>query len=185
MTGRYVALLRGINVGGKNKVSMASLRSCLEELGAERVQTYIASGNVMFDSTQSPREMAAQIQRALHSRFALDTKIIEVLVLSHEQLRRVVDDAPQGFGREPDRYHSDAIFLMGITMDEALTAFNPREGIDRVWPGEVVVYSQRLSAERAKSRLSSIVNSPYYGRMTVRSWVTTLKLLALMDAIER
>ena len=185
MTGRYIALLRGINVGGKNKVPMASLRSCLEELGAERVQTYIASGNVMFDSTRSPRAMAEQIHRALPGRFVLDTETIEVLVLSHEQLRRVANDAPQGFGLEPGRYHSDAIFLMNITMDEAMTAFNPREGVDRVWPGEFVVYSQRLSAERTKSRLSSIVNSPHYGRMTIRSWATTLKLLALMDAVER
>jgi uncharacterized protein (DUF1697 family) len=185
MTGRYVALLRGINVGGKNKVTMAGLRSCLEELGAERVQTYIASGNVMFDSTRSPVEMTAKIQRVLPGRFVLDTEIITVLVLSHEQLRRIVDDAPKGFGHEPDRYHCDAIFLMGIALDEAMTAFNPREGVDRVWPGEFVVYSQRLSAERTKSRLSSIVASPLYGRMTIRSWATTLKLLALMDATER
>jgi uncharacterized protein (DUF1697 family) len=181
MTGRYVALLRGINVGGKNKVTMASLRSCLEELGAERVQTYIASGNVMFDSPRSPVEMIAEIQRALPGRFALDAEMIRVLVLSHEQLRRIVDDAPEGFGREPDRYHCDAIFLMGIAVDEAITAFNPREGVDRVWPGDLVVYSQRLSAQRTKSRLSSIVASPLYGRMTIRSWATTQKLLALMD----
>ncbi len=127
---------------------------------------------------------AAEIQRALPGRFVLDTEIIRVLVLSPEQLRRIVDDVPQGFGREPDRYHCDALFLMGIAPDEAMTALKPREGVDRLWPSDLVVYSQRLSDERTKSRLSSIVASPLYGRMTIRSWATTVKLLALMDATE-
>ena len=53
MTTVYLALLRGINVGGKNKVPMAELKACFEELGGENVRTYIASGNVMFESNKS------------------------------------------------------------------------------------------------------------------------------------
>ena len=54
MTKVYLALLRGINVGGKNKVPMAELKACFEELGCENVRTYIASGNVMFESNRVP-----------------------------------------------------------------------------------------------------------------------------------
>jgi uncharacterized protein (DUF1697 family) len=57
-----------------------------------------------------------------------------------------------------------------------VNAFSPREGVDEVWPGRGVIYSQRLSAERTRSRLSKITSSPLYKSMTIRSWATTLRL---------
>lgn len=179
---RYLALLRGINVGGKNRVPMARLKACVEQLGCRDVQTYIASGNVIFSSALRPATLARRIEQSLLQNFTLDSELVKVLVLTHEQVRQVVDDAPPGFGTRPDTYHSDAIFLIGIDPDEAFAIFNPRAGVDRVWPGELLVYSQRLSAERTRSRLSVIASSPLYKSLTIRSWQTTLKLLHLMDA---
>jgi uncharacterized protein (DUF1697 family) len=94
----------------------------------------------------------------------------------------VVDDRPKGFGDQPDKYHSDAIFLIGVEAAEAMSIFNPREGVDRVWPGNGVIYSERLSAQRTKSRLSSMMTSPLYQSMTIRSWNTTVKLLEILNA---
>ena len=185
MTKVYLALLRGINVGGKNKVSMAELKACFEELGYENVQTYIASGNVIFESNKSSAELTEEIQEALPKKFKLDSGPIKTLVLSHDQLQEVINQAPRSFGTEPDKYHSDAIFLMGIPSDEAIKIFNPREGIDKVWQGDLAIYSQRLSAQRTKSRLSRIMSSPLYKHMTIRSWATTARLLELITAIER
>jgi uncharacterized protein (DUF1697 family) len=178
----FLVLLRGINVGGKNKVPMAELRACLEDLGHEKVQTYIASGNVILESSKRAPALAKEIERALPETFRLDSELIRVHVLTHAQLRAVVDGAPKGFGAKPDTYHSDAIFLIGVPAEEARKAFDPREGVDEVWAGDGVVYSQRLSAQRTKSRLSKIAASPLYKQMTIRSWATTTKLLALMDA---
>ena len=132
MTKVYLALLRGINVGGKNKVPMAELKACFEELGCENVRTYIASGNVLFESTKSSAELTEEIQEALPRKFRLDSELIKILVLSRDQLQKVIDQAPKGFGTEPGKYHSDAIFLMGIPSDEAIKIFNPREGVDKV-----------------------------------------------------
>ena len=101
---------------------------------------------------------------------------------SRTQLKGVIENKPAGFGEEPTLYHSDAIFLMGIAVADALPAFNPREGVDRVWPGKGVIYSRRLSAERTKSRLSTIMASPLYKSMTIRSWSTTQKLWELAKA---
>lgn len=179
--GPYVILLRGINVGGKNKVPMAELRACLEELGFADVSTYIASGNVLLSSDKSPTEIARLIEEVLPRAFKLDSELIKVLVLSREQLRAVVEGKPKGFGDQPDKYHSDAIFLIGVDESEAMKVFRPREGVDVVWPGHGVIYSQRLSAERTKSRLSAIMLSPLYKSMTIRSWNTTVKLLELLD----
>jgi uncharacterized protein (DUF1697 family) len=176
----YIILLRGINVGGKNKVSMAGLKKCLEELGFSNVSTYIASGNVILESDKPADKIKAQIEKALPEKFKLDSEIINVLVLTRKQFQAVVDDKPKGFGEQPEKYHSDAIFLMGLDAVEALTVFNPREGVDKVWPGDGVIYSQRLSAQRTKSRLGKIAAAPIYKSLTIRSWSTTTKLLDIL-----
>lgn len=178
----YLILIRGINVGGKNKMPMADLRACLEGLGFTDVLTYIASGNVILKSRKNPATVQQQIEDALPKHFKLDTEIIRVLVLTHDQLKAIVAKRPPGFGDKPDTYHSDAIFLMGVDLPEALAVFDPREGVDAIWPGVGVVYSQRLSALRTKSRLSKIIGTPVYKSMTIRSWNTTVQLLKLLEA---
>ena len=65
MSTAYLALLRGINVGGKNKVPMVELKACFEELGYKNVQTYIASGNVIFESPKSSADLSEEIQETL------------------------------------------------------------------------------------------------------------------------
>ena len=182
---KFVALLRGINVGGKNNVPMTQLKSCFEELGYEKVRTYIASGNVIFESNKSAAKLAEEIQETLPKKFKLDSELINILVLSRDHLKKVINQAPKGFGTEPGKYHSDAIFLMGIPSAEAVKIFNPREGVDKVWQGDLAIYSQRLSALRTKSRLNRIMSSPLYKQMTIRSWATTVKLLELMNAATR
>jgi len=74
---------------------------------------------------------------------------------------------------------------MGIDAPTAMKVFDPRPGVDEVWPGTGVIYSQRLSAQRTKSRLGKIVGTPAYKSMTIRSWATTLKLLELVEAVDQ
>jgi uncharacterized protein (DUF1697 family) len=69
---------------------------------------------------------------------------------------------------------------MGLSPKEALTAFSPLEGVDTLWAGKGVIYSQRLSARRTKSRLNRMMASPLYKSMTIRNWATTLKLLEML-----
>lgn len=176
--------MRGINVGGKNKVPMADLRKCLEELGFSNVSTYIASGNVILESDKHPDEIGTQIEHILPRKFKLDSELIKVLVVSRNQLQAVVANKPKGFGEQPEKYHSDAIFLMGIDSAQAMPIFDPREGVDKVWSGDGVIYSQRLSAERTKSRLNKIMLSPLYKSMTIRSWNTTTKLLEILKKMD-
>src|SRR3546814_10908006 len=84
---RYVALLRGINVGGRNKVPMADLRAALEDDGLKSVRTYIQSGNVLFESDEPQASLEDPIEAALEGRFGLP---ILVVVCSHRQLRPVL-----------------------------------------------------------------------------------------------
>lgn len=180
----YAILLRGVNVGGKNKVPMAELKKCLEGLGFSNVSTYIASGNAILSSSKAAGEIKEIIEDALPKQFKLDSALVKVLVLSRAQLQEIVDKKPKGFGDTPDEYHSDAIFLINLHAEQAMSIFNPREGVDKVWPGIGVVYSQRLSAQRTKSRLGKIVGTPAYKSMTIRSWGTTIKLLQLLKGLD-
>ena len=180
----YVILIRGINVGGKNKIPMTALKAQLEEQGFDDVITYIQSGNVILKSNLDAKTLAPQIETLLSNKFKLDSPTIKVLVLTRAQFQTVIDNKPEGFGEEPEKYHSDAIFLIGITPDEALPAFSPREGVDKVWPGEGVIYSQRLSSQRTKSRLNKVMAAPAYKLMTIRNWNTTTKLLDMLIKVE-
>lgn len=182
---KYLILLRGINVGGRNKVPMAPLRELLEELGYADVSTYIASGNVILSSSRAPAGIKRHIESALPGRFRLDSELIAVRVLTHADLQAVVDRKPLGFGEQPDTYHSDAIFLIGIDAAAAMEVFDPHPQVDRVWPGDGVIYSQRLSAQRTKSRLNKAITTPLYKSMTIRSWSTTLALLERMNDGEK
>lgn len=177
----YVILLRGINVGGKNEVSMAALKKCLEKLGLSDVSTYINSGNVIARSTKSAKELQTEIETELPKRFDLDDEQIKVLALTHAQLKTVVKDRPKGFGDSPAKYHSDAIFLMGIPVAKTMNVFSPREGVDSLWPGKGMIYSQRLSAQRTKSRLNKMMSTPEYKSMTIRSWQTVMKLVGMCE----
>ena len=177
----YLVLLRGINVGGRNKVPMAPLRELLEELGYRNVTTYIASGNVILSSDETAVAVKRQIEKALPGTFRLDSELISVLVLTHAELRAVIRNKPKGFGEEPDTYHSDAIFLIDIDAEQAMEVFDPHPEVDRVWPGKGVIYSQRLSAQRTKSRLNKAITTPVYKSMTIRSWSTTQALLERMN----
>ncbi len=175
----YVALLRGINVGGKNIVRMADLRAAFEDAGYEAVSTYIQSGNVLFESDRPRASLERRIETMLEGAFGLS---LVVVVRSHRQLRNVVDRAPDSFGAKPDTYHSDVIFLKApLSSSQALQAVDLREGVDQAWPGTGVLYFARLSERLSQSRLSRITGTKQYQNMTIRNWNTTTKLLNLLD----
>jgi len=180
----YLILLRGINVGGRNPVPMARLRTLLEDLGYKDVSTYIASGNVLLRSDKTPAAVKAEIEAALPMTFDLHSERLDILVLTRDQLHAVIAEKPKGFGEQPETYSSDAIFLIGIDAAEAMQVFDPRPDVDAVWAGNGVIYSQRLSAQRTKSRLGKIVGTPAYMSMTIRNWNTTTKLLELLERME-
>ena len=129
---RYVALLRGINVGGKNPIPMAGLKTCFEDNGFDDVRTYIQSGNVSFSSSSTNQaELTRQIERMLNTTFAhYDASVV---IRSRTQMRAIVDRAPKGFGTQPDQYRYDVIFLKPpLTAKTALKSLSMKEGVDRL-----------------------------------------------------
>jgi uncharacterized protein (DUF1697 family) len=181
---RYLALLRGINVGGKNKIPMAELKAALEDLGYEDVRTYIQSGNVVLSAPGPAPEVEHAMEAMLPQRFRLDSASIMVLVLDGNRMASIVEEAPAGFGTEPDTYRYDVYFLKGITGDDVMANVKPHPDVDSVWATTDAFYHRRLMALASKSRLTRITQTPVYPSITVRNWNTTTKLLAMLTAVD-
>ena len=179
----YVALLRGINVGGSNLIRMVALKACFEAKGFRDVATYIQSGNVLFTASRGNQAtLTGQIEKALSKTFAYQSRVV---VRSLEQMKSAVQNAPTGFGRQPSVYRYDVIFLKEpLTVAEALKSVSAKPGVDRVFAGESVLYFSRLISKAAQSQLSRVVGTPAYQNMTIRNWNTTVKLFDLMKRIE-
>jgi uncharacterized protein (DUF1697 family) len=178
----YVALLRGINVGGNNLIRMPALKACFETQGYSDVSTYIQSGNVLFTASRwNADRHTARMEAALSSTFAYQSRVV---VRSLGQMKAIVDGRPKGFGARPAEYRYDVIFLRPpLSVDEAIGSFPAKAGIDRVLPGDGVVYCSRLISKASQSGLSRVAASPAYRNMTIRNWNTTTKLLELMERV--
>ena len=175
----YVALLRGINVGGSNLIRMPALKACFETLGLCGVKTYIQSGNVLFTSGLRETALTRQIEKAIAATFACESR---VFIRSLEEMRAIVAGAPPAFGTRPAEYRYDVIFLrQPLTADEAMKSVPVNPGVDRVFAGDGVLYCSRLISKATESRLSRLTGKPVYQHMTIRNWNTARKLAELME----
>jgi len=176
---QYVALLRGINVGGANVIRMTDLADCCSAQGLDDVRTYIASGNVLFTSPSGGEAIAGRLERAFSERFRYSARVV---VVRHDALRKVVRKAPTGFGRRPTQFRSDVVFIRKpLTARKALAEIPLKDGVDSAWAQNDVLYFQRLVKRVTQSRLSRVAMLPSYQNMTIRNWNTTTTLLELMD----
>lgn len=107
---RYIALLRGINISGKNKVSMAELKTGFEKLGFKEVKTYLNSGNVIFSGDEcDTKAFANRIEVMIKNQFGLD---IPVFVISIEVLEDILQNAPDWWGNDDKELYDNLIFIM-------------------------------------------------------------------------
>ena len=169
----HVALLRGINVGGRNKVAMADLRSVVESLGWAEVATYVQSGNVVF-SAEAPE--AGALEAALEKRLGVSPAVV---VVSRAELERVVADNPFPNAREDTHLH--AIFTMGEPNAEVVAAAVEKVGGDdeaRVVGGTLYLHTPN-GLGRSKLAVELGRRGPKDG--TARNWRTVKKLLAMLS----
>ncbi len=87
----YIAFLRGINVGGKNVIKMADLKQTLQSLGLSKVQTYIQSGNVLFESAEEERPLREKIEKTIHTVFGFS---VAVILRTFKELEQIVESCP-------------------------------------------------------------------------------------------
>jgi uncharacterized protein (DUF1697 family) len=182
---RYVGLLRGINVGGRNRVAMGELRQLTEALGHTEVATYIQSGNVVFTS---PETDSGALADALEQAIAVSLAVRPaVVVLSRADLARVIADNP--FPGEPNPKCLHAIFRRRDLAPEAAAAVE--EAQRRAWAkgsrDEVVPVGRTLFLHTpdglGRSELAAqLARSGAQADGTARNWATVTRLAAMLDS---
>ena len=174
---RYVALLRGINVGGKSLVRMADLKECVEELGYDDVSTFIASGNVLFDSPErNAAKLESALEPALDERFGLP---ISVVVRSRAELGRIVDAIPSSWIRDESIRVNVAFLRRKLDGGKLARELEPKEGVDElVATKAALIWSTRRDA-LTRSGMRKLIGGTAYKDLTVRNLNTTLKLYEL------
>ncbi|MPM20678.1 hypothetical protein SDC9_67114 [bioreactor metagenome] len=172
---KYIALLRGVNVGGKNQISMPELKKFFENSGFMDVTTYINSGNIIFSAgKEDTLSLQLKIHQLISDTFRLD---IAVAVISAVELREALVHAPLWWGEDIDARHN-AIFV--------ISPANPSEIIESVGQlkpeyeqvamyGNVIFWSAPL-ATFSRTRFSKVVSTPSYGSVTIRNANTAKKL---------
>jgi uncharacterized protein (DUF1697 family) len=176
---RYVALLRGINIGSRNRVAMGELRGALEEAGFKDVQTHLQSGNVVLESRAKPESVGRKAEKVIAEHFGLE---ITVVVRSRAELARIVKRNPLGkVATDPKRYQVTFLSarLNAKVVQELEEAAAPEE--------QVVVVGREVYAWHPKTIARSKLWTKLAGKGlgvtgTSRNWATVEALLALTDA---
>jgi uncharacterized protein (DUF1697 family) len=169
----YVALLRGVNVGGRSKVPMAALKAGLEELGLDDVATYIQSGNVVFRASGGRDALASRIEKRIEADFGVAPKVI---LRTPAEVRRVVAANP--FGSDVSKLH--VLFLERKPPAAAVKQLDP----DRSPPDEFAVRGREVYLRFPNGYGRTKLSGDYFERVlgvaaTARNWKTLLKLVEL------
>lgn len=174
----YVALLRGINVGGKNKIDMKQLKKSCESIALEHVVTYINTGNIIFtDKTHTVEQLSTKLADVIKVDFGLD---IKVMVKSIEEIDIIMSSLPKHWCND-DEMKSDVLFLWDEIDSPAVLQQLPVEvDIDHTIyvPGALLWSCDRKHIN--KSGMNKIVGTKLYQLMTIRNVNTARKLYELM-----
>lgn len=180
---RAIALLRGINVGGNNKVAMSDLRDCFEKEGFTDVSTYINSGNIIFTSKINDTvKLVKQCEAAIEKRFGFP---VVVMVISAEQLEDALRHAPSWWAKENpsgEKIRNEALFIIPpTTAQEVLDEIQKKStSVDQLTTYGQVIFWTLPMAKYNKSVVPKIIGTPIYRSVTIRTASTAKKLLAMV-----
>ncbi len=177
---RFLALLRGLNVGGQNVIGKDDLIRCFEDLGFQSVRTYIQSGNVLFRTAETRvRALARAIETRLSERLS---NPVQAVVFTRARYRAAVAAAPEAWGRNDDRKHNALFTLRGITPRRVITQLPvPREDIETLATGPGVIFWSISKPHQTRTTWMKLAAAPVYQRVTVRNHRTVLRLRELLD----
>lgn len=176
---KYIVFMRGINVGGKNKVSMSELKELFEQNGFQDVVTYINSGNIIFSSDNTDeKKLKEECEVLILNKFQLN---IPVIIISANDLLTALNYAPSWWGQDKDSKHNAIFILPPTTVDEVFKEvgeIKPEyEKVDHY--GRVVFWSAPIKTF-SRTRWSKVVSSSVYDSITIRNANTVKKILQLV-----
>lgn len=175
---KYVALLRGINVGGKNSINMAKLKDCCEKIGFKGVSTYINSGNILFaDYKHRQSELAKIIETCILDNFGLE---ISATIRSQTEIAEIARQIPALWVNDKHT-RTDVLFLwQNVDRPSILDEIKYNPEVDNLLylPGTIVWNFSRL--DYSKSKLRNIIGTEFYKQTTLRNVNTVRRLNSLL-----
>ena len=171
---KYIAFLRGINVGGQNKIAMSELKAAFEKQGFQKVTTYINSGNIVFESELSESEVKTVCEALIEKTFSL--KIV-VCIITTAELADALAHAPKWWNKTADAKNNAVFVIPPVTAAEICAEINDtKPEYEKIsFYGKVIFWTAPL-ASFSKTRLTKIVHKKEHSGITVRNANTTLKL---------
>ncbi len=178
---KYIALLRGINVGGKNKVSMYDLKNCFENAGFLNTRTYINSGNVIFDSEeQSIIDLSNYCNDILEKKFDFP---IGLALIDIHTLKEALDHVPDWWGDDPNSKHNAIFVIQPVTAEEIIAdAGKIKPEYEQLYAYKEIIFWSAPLKTFSRTRWSKIVATKVYQSITIRNANTTKKLLELAQS---
>lgn len=174
----FVALLRGVNVGGNNMISMRELKASFEEMGFANVTTYINSGNIIFATKENdPRKLETKIERMLAKEYELNSKVV---IRSHSEMEELVKSMPKSWkGDTGWRYN--VIFLRHtIDSEDVLDDLPAKTDIEEIVYRPGALLWSALVSDINRTTWARFATRKKYQDTTVRNLNTTKKLYELM-----
>ena len=177
---RYIAFLRGINISGKNKVSMAELKQGFVRLDYTDVKTYLNSGNVIFSSDEADTvKTTSRIEEMIKNQFGLD---IPVFVISKEEIEDILYHAPDWWGDENKEIYDNLIFIMSpATFKDVYDEIGePKEGLEKIEEYKETVFWSFSRKDYQKTNWWSKTASAAIGsKLTIRTANTVRKIVSM------
>lgn len=177
---RYIALLRGINVSGKNKISMSALKEYFLVLGFDEVITHLNSGNVIFSSAIDDKNtLSNKIMIMIKDKFDLN---IPVFIVLQEELAEILNNAPDWWGDDNKEIYDNLIFLMpSLSYAEFCDAIgNPKDEYEKVQNYKNAVFWSFSRKDYQKTNWwSRTTSSKISGKITIRTANTLRKIATL------
>ena len=174
----FVALLRAVNVGGNNMISMKALKASFENIGFDEVSTYINSGNIIFKTNETDaRKLERKIEQMLVKDFQLDSKVV---VRSAAEMEKLVTSLPSNWnGDSRLRYY--VVFLRHtIDSEKILEELPANADVEEIVYRPGTLLWSALISELGRSKIQKLSNQKIYKEMTIRNLNTTKKLHELM-----
>jgi uncharacterized protein (DUF1697 family) len=172
---KYVALLRGINVGGNKKVEMKKLKEIFESLNFQNVLTYINSGNVIFDSKNKPQ--VYNIEKAISEVFDFN---IQVVLRDKTTIEKINKEIPKEWKNNKDE-KTDVLFLWEDSDNEQSIDLISKTDVDTLKYIEGSIVWHIKKKDYNKSGINKFIGTEIYKNMTARNINTVRKILELMS----
>ena len=177
---RYIALLRGINVGGNSKVEMIRLKKCFEKLGFTDVKTYINSGNVVFSSEKTDAlKLAAQTERYLEGEFGFN---IPTLIVNEGAIRKIVNEVSEEWQNDKQQ-KTDVLFLWsGFDDPKSVNIFSINKAHESlIYINGAMIWNVTREFQNQSKFPKQLMASPIYKNITARNINTVRKLNSMLN----